>query len=135
MLESHNFNRFSNTLWFFPIKFIRTSCLNSTEATSTSTCISQNHKRCCFPLAQHSCRFGHFASSHTVFNRFSRINFFNRLYESVVLMLIFSQSGFLSIVLLFVIVTNVHSLLNFFFEYGSMYLSHISYYVNQLLLP
>src|SRR5699024_12790154 len=52
-------------------------------------------------------------------NRFSRINFFNRLYESVVLMLIFSQSGFLSIVLLFVIVTNVHSLLNFFFKYDS----------------
>src|SRR5690625_745098 len=61
---------------------------------------------------QHSCKLGHFASSQTVFNRFSRINIVSFLYESFVLMLIFKQVGFLSIVfvLLFDIVTLFHSL-------------------------
>src|SRR5690606_95040 len=42
---------------------------------------------------QHSCKFGHRASSHTVFNCFSRINFFSSLYDSLVLILIFNHSG------------------------------------------
>src|SRR5699024_12399546 len=41
----------------------------------------------------HSCKFGQRASSQTVFKRFSRINFFNPLYESEVLILIFNHSG------------------------------------------
>src|SRR5699024_7229034 len=65
---------------------------------------------------QHSCKLGHFASSQTVFNRFSRINFLSLLYESIVLILIFNQSGFLSIVfvLLFVIITLFDSCLSAF---------------------
>src|SRR5699024_11148449 len=81
---------------------------------------------------QHPCKLGHFASSQTVFNRFSRINFLSFLYESFVLMLIFHQFGFLSIVfvLLFVIVTLFHSL--FFCSFVcSMYSLHISCHANE----
>src|SRR5699024_976446 len=84
---------------------------------------------------QHSCKLGHFASSQTVFNRFSRINFLSLLYESLVLILIFNQSGFLSIVLLFVIVIPFHSLSFFFFVYGSMRLLRILCHANESHLP
>src|SRR5699024_3015842 len=46
-----------------------------------------------FLSLQHSCKFGHLASSHTVLSFFSRISFLSFLYESDVLILILSQSG------------------------------------------
>src|SRR5699024_7862384 len=70
---------------------------------------------------QHSCKFGHLASSLTVFRRLSRIKFLSFLYDSFVLSLTFNHSGFLSIlfVLLFFIVTPCHSLFLRFFYYST----------------
>src|SRR5699024_10470988 len=42
---------------------------------------------------QHSWMFGHLASSHTVFNFLSRINFFNPVYDLFVFNFILSHSG------------------------------------------
>src|SRR5699024_3702149 len=86
---------------------------------------------------QHSCKLGHFASSQTVFNRFSRINFLCFLYESFVLILIFNLLFFLLFVLvtivfvlLFVIVTLFPSL--FFCSFVCpMYSLHISCHANE----
>src|SRR5699024_8342375 len=70
---------------------------------------------------QHSCTFGHLASSQTVFRRLSRIKFLSFLYDSFVLSLTFNHSGFLSIVFvcLFFIVTPCHSLFLRFFYYST----------------
>src|SRR5699024_10899744 len=60
---------------------------------------------------QHSSKFGHLASSQTVFSFLLRINFFKPLWESLVLILIFNQSGLRKCSCFFAIIK--HSLLFF----------------------